>query len=201
MDDGPNSESGPTIRSIHSRIPKSVRFVNHSSVHAKVIWINHEGEQVLYSTLQPLNGFYDVRTYVTHPWIAVEEESNLRMLLNSAQIFFPTSDGDHQVVISANSNSGPNIRSIHSRIPKSVRFLNHSSVPAKVIWINYEGEQVLYSTLKPLNGCYDVRTYVTHPWIAVEEESNLRMLLNLAQIYFPTSDGDHHQVVISANGM
>lgn len=97
------------------------------------------------------------------------------------------------------SDSGPILRSIHSGIPTSVRFINHSSVRAKVIWLNYEGEQVLYSTLKPLNGCYDVRTYVTHPWIAVEEESNLRMLLNLAQIYFPTSDGYHHEVFISAN--
>ena len=78
------------VRSIHSRIATSVRFINHSESHVNVLWLNYQGEQVLYSTLEPSNGYYDVNTFVTHPWIAVEEETNHLMLLNSRQIYFPT---------------------------------------------------------------------------------------------------------------
>ena len=48
----------------------------------------------------------------------------------------------------------------------------------------------MYSTLEPSNGrnninSYDVNTFVTHPWIAVEEETNDVMLLNFRKIYYP----------------
>ena len=111
------------------------------------------------------------------------------------------------------SDSPP--RSIHSRIATPVRFINCSESHVKVLWLNYQGKKVLYSTLEPSNGCYDVNTYVTHPWIAVDEDTNNLMLLNSKQIYFPTppeiqrveSDGENNvayvvvtQVIITPNG-
>ena len=82
--------SSPSVRSIHSKIATSVRFINRSESHVKVLWLNYQGEQVLYSTLEPSSGYYDVNTFVTHPWIAVEEETSHRMLLNSRHMYFPT---------------------------------------------------------------------------------------------------------------
>lgn len=78
-------------------------------------------------------------------------------------------------------------RSLHSRIGTPVRFINRSRSRVKVLWLNYQGEQVLYSTLEPLNGRYDVNTYVTHPWIAREKPTNAVMLLNFRKIYFPVA--------------
>ena len=78
-------------------------------------------------------------------------------------------------------------RSLHSRIGTPVRFINRSRSRVKVLWLNYQGEQVLYSTLEPSNGRYDVNTYVTHPWIALEESTNAAMLLNFRKIYFPVA--------------
>ena len=80
-------------------------------------------------------------------------------------------------------------RSLHSRIGTPVRFINRSRSRVKVLWLNYQGEQVLYSTLEPSNGRYDVNTYVTHPWIALEEPTNAVMLLNFRKIYFPVAPG------------
>ena len=44
----------------------------------------------MYSTIESSNGYYDVNTSVTHPWIAVEQGTNHQMLLNSRQIYFPS---------------------------------------------------------------------------------------------------------------
>lgn len=78
-------------------------------------------------------------------------------------------------------------RSLHARIGTPVRFINRSRSRVKVLWLNYQGEQVLYSTLEPSHGRYDVNTYVTHPWIALEESTNAVMLLNFRKIYFPVA--------------
>lgn len=81
----------------------------------------------------------------------------------------------------------PPTRSLHSMIGTPVRFINRSRSRVKVLWLNYQGEQVLYSTLDPSNGRYDVNTFVTHPWIAVEQETNAVMLLNFRKIYYPAA--------------
>lgn len=86
-----------------------------------------------------------------------------------------------------NEENNPSPRSLHSRIGTPVRFINRSRSRVKVLWLNYQGEQVLYSTLEPSNGRYDVNTYVTHPWIALEEPTNAVMLLNFRKIYFPVA--------------
>lgn len=78
-------------------------------------------------------------------------------------------------------------RSLHAKIGTPVRFINRSRSRVKVLWLNYQGEQVLYSTLEPSHGRYDVNTYVTHPWIALEESTNAVMLLNFRKIYFPVA--------------
>lgn len=76
-------------------------------------------------------------------------------------------------------------RSLHSITGTPVRFTNRSRSRVKVFWLDYHGKQVLYSTLEPSDGRYDVNTYVTHPWIAIDEQTNVPMLLNFRNIYYP----------------
>ena len=84
-------------------------------------------------------------------------------------------------------------RSLNSRIGTPVRFVNHTGRSVKMIWLDYTGNEVFYAKLSGLgtdslsNGhCFEANTFVTHPWIAVDEETNERMLLNFKMVYFPS---------------
>ncbi|CAH3167270.1 unnamed protein product [Porites lobata] len=75
-------------------------------------------------------------------------------------------------------------KSIHSFVKSPVRFINRTGRAVRVIWINYEGQEVCYSTLLT-NGQLGMNTFVTHPWIAVDAKTNERMLLNFRKTYLP----------------
>ena len=75
-------------------------------------------------------------------------------------------------------------KSIHSFVKSPVRFINRTGREVRVIWINYEGQEVCYSTLLT-NGQQGMNTFVTHPWIAVDAKTNERMLLNFRKTYLP----------------
>lgn len=61
-----NEEPSSTPGSLHSRTGTPVRFINHSRSRVKLFWLDYQGRQVLYSTLEPSNGHYDVaRTSLT----------------------------------------------------------------------------------------------------------------------------------------
>ncbi|KAI9555718.1 hypothetical protein GHT06_018233 [Daphnia sinensis] len=65
------------IRSQPSRGLSFVRFCNATPRRVEVIWMNYEGARVKYKTLEP-NEFFDVNTYVAHPWLfqdAITHES------------------------------------------------------------------------------------------------------------------------------
>ena len=69
-------------------------------------------------------------------------------------------------------------KSLHSFVESPVRFINRTGREVHVIWINYEGKEVLKTTLLT-NKKLDLNTFMTHPWIAVDAKTNERMLLNL----------------------
>jgi hypothetical protein len=71
-----------------------------------------------------------------------------------------------------------NLRSANSNSETSVTFINGSGGPVSVFWINFDGAREFYAEVPP-NGSWDVRTYVTHPWV-VEHESGGCM-----GVYFP----------------
>jgi hypothetical protein len=52
---------------------------------------------------------------------------------------------------------------MNSAVPTQVTFRNETSNPVKVLWIDYNGQEVLYRTLAP-GESYVQSTYVTHPW-------------------------------------
>ncbi|XP_066019575.1 von Hippel-Lindau disease tumor suppressor-like [Pocillopora verrucosa] len=86
-----NEEPSSTPRSLHSRTGTPVRFINHSRSRVKLFWLDYQGRQVLCSTLEPSNGHYDVDTYVTHPWITFDEQTNqpkMERINSSLNVYF-----------------------------------------------------------------------------------------------------------------
>ena len=65
----------------------------------------------------------------------------------------------------ANSDeeSEPDLRSLDSLVSTHIHFKNRSSVPVKLFWINYDGDEVPYRTLQAGQSCRQ-QTFVTHPW-------------------------------------
>lgn len=55
------------------------------------------------------------------------------------------------------------LRSIDSLVSTHIHFKNRSTVPVKLFWINYDGDEVPYRTLQLGQSCRQ-QTFVTHPW-------------------------------------
>jgi hypothetical protein len=82
------------------------------------------------------------------------------------------------------------LKSVEGNSEITVTFTNKSSCNVVMVWINYQGEPVKYSKLGP-GACYTQKTYMTHPWIAVELDSGFYMLMlldNLTVFYPEVSD-------------
>jgi hypothetical protein len=59
--------------------------------------------------------------------------------------------------------------SINGDTQAEIDFINNSAIPVDVYWIDYSGDRVLYySDLLP-GTSYDQETYLTHPWLIVED--------------------------------
>jgi hypothetical protein len=70
---------------------------------------------------------------------------------------------------------GPQVserRSLHSRDRVRVLFTNRTSGPLRLLWLNYEGEEVDYGVVGP-GSSEHINTFLTHPWLVrrvVEDE-------------------------------
>jgi VHL beta domain len=60
------------------------------------------------------------------------------------------------------------LKSLSSSQSTFVHFVNHSSKPVDVYWLNYGGLRVIYRRLRPTQS-YDQQTYVTHPWVVTTQ--------------------------------
>lgn len=83
---------GAAPRSLRSRTNKElslVRFQNLTQRKVEVIWMSFEGVRVRYKTLEPQD-YFDVNTYVGHPWIFQDAKTHEYLLVNSKDIFEPT---------------------------------------------------------------------------------------------------------------
>lgn len=72
-----------------------------------------------------------------------------------------------QVPQSTQTPFASQLRSREGSRATSVRFINATSQPVHVYWIDYQGREQLYRTLTPGEG-YDQPTFVTHPWVVKE---------------------------------
>lgn len=63
------------------------------------------------------------------------------------------------------------IRSVESARAATLIFRNESQKPAKIYWLDYASNCVLYKELKP-GSQYIQATYLTHPWMVVTGPDN-----------------------------
>ncbi|KAI4496266.1 hypothetical protein M0804_000076 [Polistes exclamans] len=81
-------------------------------------------------------------------------------------------------------NEVPFLRSINNRQISFVRFTNCTKRNVALYWIDYEGHAIKYGCLNP--ACYlDIDTFVTHPWIFVDDETKERYLVNQKDVFYP----------------
>jgi hypothetical protein len=69
------------------------------------------------------------------------------------------------------------LKSLHSKAPSVIVFTNKTTFPVRALWLDFEGNEVVYSVLEP-NSTKRYHTYVTHPWIVREVQSSTRMMLS-----------------------
>jgi len=79
------------IKSAASDVSTYVNFKNNSSFVCEVFWIDFEGNEVLYNTLNPGDS-YRQETYVEHPWVARDVKTRDFMLVNGTRLFFPDAE-------------------------------------------------------------------------------------------------------------
>jgi hypothetical protein len=61
---------------------------------------------------------------------------------------------------------------IESKHLASIHFSNNSDTDIDILWINFDGEEVYYNTLKP-GESYDQTSYFSYPWVVYRAESNI----------------------------
>ena len=68
----------PMLRSIHNRHSSFVRFVNTTNHRVGVYWVDYQGKKIRYKVLVHRADYLDINTFVTHPWIFIDEETKDR---------------------------------------------------------------------------------------------------------------------------
>ncbi|XP_054001771.1 von Hippel-Lindau tumor suppressor homolog [Hylaeus anthracinus] len=76
------------LRSINNDQRTFVKFINTTQRHVGLYWIDYQGQAVSYGVLTP-DEHKDINTFVTHPWIFVDNETNDRYTVNQRDVFFP----------------------------------------------------------------------------------------------------------------
>ncbi|XP_033332551.2 von Hippel-Lindau tumor suppressor homolog [Megalopta genalis] len=78
----------------------------------------------------------------------------------------------------------PFLRSLDNKVKSYVRFCNTTSHVVALFWIDYKGQAVRYGTLSR-NNCLDIDTFVTHPWIFVDQQTGDRYSVNHKPVFYP----------------
>ena len=62
-------------------------------------------------------------------------------------------------------------RSLNSDTPATITFRNDGERDVHIYWLDFQGKRQLYKVLRP-GTRYTQPTFLTHPWVAVEQEGN-----------------------------
>ncbi|KAK6540252.1 hypothetical protein TWF694_009067 [Orbilia ellipsospora] len=63
-------------------------------------------------------------------------------------------------------------KSVSSDRPTKVYFINNRASAVHLWWLNYEGERVSYGTVAGNGDVKEMNTYVTHPWVVIDESTD-----------------------------
>lgn len=117
----------------------------------------------LSALLVALTGYPSAVVGGTHMGFIDDTGSFKPMLLDRLRLNEPDISAELRMASSS-------LKSKEGKTETAIRFRNGLDEPVLVYWLNYDGEEIRYKTLKPGRE-YTQHTYVTHPWI-VRRSSN-----------------------------
>ena len=85
------------------------------------------------------------------------------------------------------------ITSINSDVETKITFINQAPETIRIYWLNFEGERVLYHTLKPGESAEQI-TFLTHPWLITDENDNAW------QLYYPDAQPRKIEIKVEQPG-
>ncbi|MEZ5535325.1 MAG: hypothetical protein R3F02_06835 [Thiolinea sp.] len=135
----------------------SVQINNQLPFAVDVFWLDYQGREKRYKTLEPGEG-YTQSTFETHPWRVRQQHSGEEIAL-----YIP--DGKPQQVFDVR------LRSQHAETATSIRFVNQSPLKVGVYWLDYQGNEVRYAVLDSRES-FTQQTFMSHPWIVRDMNSN-----------------------------
>ncbi|TSK42087.1 von Hippel-Lindau disease tumor suppressor [Bagarius yarrelli] len=90
----------------------------------------------------------------------------------------------------------PLVRSLISHLPAQVLFCNRSPRTVQLLWINFQGQPVSYGQLQPHTG-RKMNTYVGHPWMFRDAQTDDPMLANNKEMYLPRASENGQVSVVN----
>lgn len=147
-------------KSVSGKFPASLRFVNPTGGTVKVYWLGYDGKPVLYKTLAPGKSYIQ-GTFVSHAW---------EMLSSSgACVAYKLATAQRYII-----KGSCHVTQTHSRpVPggATIRFVNGTSSPVTLDWLDYKGKAVGYGTLASHAARVQV-TSVGHAWKAIADDGS-----------------------------